>query len=263
MAVIGGPLLALIMVFFRQAGQYAWVWAWCASAALVLIVQYLAPSVILPLFNKFTPLQEGELREAIEKYAAEQGFDLTGIYVIDGSKRSTKSNAFFTGFGSKKRIALYDTLIDNHDTDEIVSILAHEIGHSRLGHVKKNVVLLLARLGLLFFLLSWFIDNPGLFDAFSVSERSVYAGLVFFLLLYTPVNLVLSIIWGGLSRRYEYQADRFAVRTTGARQPLVRALKKLSRDNLSNLTPHPAQVALHHSHPPVLQRIRAIRRTGV
>jgi STE24 endopeptidase len=261
--LIGAPIVALIIFFFRQAGPYAWVWAWAASALFIFGLQYIAPTVILPLFNKFTPLEEGELRDSIEDYADKQGFDLTGIYVMDGSKRSSKSNAFFTGFGSKKRIALFDTLIENHDNDEIVSILAHEVGHSKLGHVKKNIVLLLARLGLLFFLLSWFIDNPGLFEAFSMSNMSVYAGLVFFLLLYTPVNLVLSVFWSALSRKFEYQADRFAAKTTGRRQPMVRALKKLSRDNLSNLTPHPAHVALNYSHPPVLKRIRAIRRLSV
>jgi len=258
--VIGAPILAVIIVFFREAGSLAWLWAWAASALFVLVIQYVAPTLILPLFNKFTPLEDGELRQAIEAYAKNQGFALTGIYVMDGSKRSTKSNAFFTGLGSKKRIALFDTLINNHDTEEIVSILAHEVGHSKRGHVKKNLVLLLARMGLLFYLLSLFIGSPGLFEAFSVSQMSVYAGLVFFMLLYTPVNMILSLIWGAVSRRFEYQADRFAVTTTGIRQPMIRALKKLSRDNLSNLTPHPAQVALSYSHPPVLERIRAIRR---
>lgn len=263
LALIGAPLLSLIIVFFHQAGPYAWFWAWAASAIVILALHYLAPTLILPLFNKFTPLEQGELREAIEKYAAEQDFGLSGVFIMDGSKRSTKSNAFFTGFGSKKRIALYDTLVNNHDVDELLSILAHEIGHYKRGHVKKNIMLLLARLALLFYLLSWFIENPGLFEAFSMSRTSVYAGLVFFILLYTPVNLVLSLAWGAISRRFEYQADRFAVITTGGRQPFIRALKKLSRDNLSNLTPHPAQVALNYSHPPVLQRIRAIRRITV
>lgn len=261
--VIGAPILALIIVFFREAGGLAWLWAWGFTAMFVLLLQYFAPTLILPLFNKFTPLEDGDLRRAIEGYAREQGFGLSGVFVMDGSKRSTKSNAFFTGFGNKKRIALFDTLINNHDNEEIVSILAHEIGHSKRGHVKKNIALLLARMGLLFYLLSLFIGSPGLFEAFSMSQMSVHAGLVFFVLLYTPVNMVLSLVWGFISRRFEYQADRFAVTTTGRRQPMIRALKKLSRDNLSNLTPHPAQVALSYSHPPVLARIRAIRRISV
>lgn len=263
LALIGSPILSLVIIFFRETGTYAWFWAWIASGLAILLVHYLAPSIILPLFNKFTPLEQGGLREAIRNYADKQDFGLSGVFVMDGSKRSTKSNAFFTGLGRKKRIALYDTLINNHDQDEILSILAHEIGHYKRGHVKKNLALLLARMGLLFFILSWFIDNPGLFEAFSMSQRSVYAGLVFFLLLYTPVNLVLSVVWNAISRRFEYEADRFAVTTTGSSQPFIRALKKLSRDNLSNLTPHPAQVALNYSHPPVLQRIRAIRKISV
>jgi STE24 endopeptidase len=262
-AVIGGPLLAVVLHFFRAAGDLAWLYAWIVSALVILFIQYLAPTVILPLFNKFTPLEEGELREKLEEYARDQDMDLSGVYVMDGSKRSTKSNAFFTGFGGKKRIALFDTLMERHDNDEILAILAHEVGHNKLGHVKKNLLLAVAKLGLLFLLLQQFIMRPGLFEAFGMAEMSVYAGLAFFVILYSPVSLVLGVAAGFLSRRYEYQADRFAVATTGERRPMIRALKTLSKENLSNLTPHRAKVVLHYSHPPVLKRIKAIRRLSV
>ena len=257
-AVIGSPVLALLFWFFEHAGAYAWLYAWGGMMNVTLILQYVAPTWILPLFNKFEPLEDGELRQSIMNYAAEVRFPLTGIYVMDGSKRSAKGNAFFTGFGKNKRIALFDTLIKNHSTGELVAVLAHEIGHFKKKHILVSMVLSMANLGAVFFLLSLFMNNRMLFDAFFMQETSVYASLLFFMLLYSPVEFILSILLQMLSRRNEYEADHFAVTTYRHGAVLADALKKLSRQNLSNLTPHPFNVFLNYSHPPVLQRVQRI-----
>ncbi|WP_462327127.1 M48 family metallopeptidase [Desulfobaculum sp.] len=220
----------------------------------------MAPTFILPLFNTFTPLEPGQLRDAIESYIGKVGFELSGLFVIDGSRRSAKSNAFFTGFGKRKRIALFDTLIDKHTPREIVAIVAHEVGHSSLGHVRRFLVVSIIKTGVVFWLMSFFLTDAELAGAFGMAQPTVYAGLVFFMLLYTPVSLVLSVVAQAVSRRHEYEADRFAARTTGDPEALVTALKTLSVSNLSNLTPHPAYVFVNYSHPPVLDRIRALRR---
>lgn len=257
-ALIGGALLAAVLWFFGWAGPRGWLYAWAAAALFRVVLQLLGPTLIMPLFNKFTPLAEGELRSAIFRYAASVGFPLDNIFVMDGSKRSSKTNAFFTGFGKHKRIALFDTLVQRHSVDELVSVMAHEIGHYKKKHVYSGLFLGLANYGLLFFLLSLFISDARLFEAFGMENPSVYAGLVFFTVLYSPLSFVLSIGLQGISRRHEYEADRYAVETTPDRGPMVRALKTLSLANLSNLTPHPFYVFLHYSHPPVLRRIRAI-----
>ena len=222
-------------------------------------MMYLAPTFIMPLFNRFEPLEEGELRDAIEEYAAQVEFPLQGIYVMDGSKRSSKSNAFFTGFGKQKRIALFDTLIENHTTEELVAVLAHEIGHYKRKHIGKNVVISGIQSGVMLFLLSVFLNVPALYEAFFMDQMSVYAGLLFFGLLYSPVSMLTGIAMQILSRKFEYEADRYAAETTGHPEWMIDALKRLSKDNLSHLTPHPFYVFLNYSHPPVLQRIRAIR----
>lgn len=178
---------------------------------------------------------------------------------MDGSKRSTKANAFFTGLGKRKRIALFDTLINNHTTDEIVAVLAHEIGHSRLGHIRKRLVSSMLKTGIIFYLLSLFLNNRELFDAFGMQQMSIHAGLVFFALLYTPVALVLSVVSNAISRKHEFEADAFAAKTTGDHESLAAALKKLSANSLSNLTPHPLTVWLNYGHPPVLARIKRLR----
>ncbi|MEX2463173.1 MAG: M48 family metallopeptidase, partial [Balneolaceae bacterium] len=257
--VIGAPLLAGIIAFFEFGGPWAWVYAWLAVTLFSLIMQYVAPTWIMPLFNKFEPLEDGELRQAIEEYAQKVDFPLQGIYVMDGSKRSSKSNAFFTGFGKNKRIALFDTLIEKHTTDELVSVLAHEIGHYQEKHIIKNMGISILHTGVMFALLSIFLQVPALFDAFYMDQMSVYAGLLFFGLLYAPVETLLGIGMQILSRKHEYEADRFAATTTGKPEEMVNVLKKLSKDNLSNLTPHPFYVFLNYSHPPALQRIKAIR----
>lgn len=258
--LIGGPLLAGIIAFFEYGGAWAWVYAWLAVTAFSLIMQYVAPTWIMPLFNKFEPLEDGELRQAIEEYADKVDFPLQGIYVMDGSKRSSKSNAFFTGFGKNKRIALFDTLIENHTTEELVAVLAHEIGHYKKNHIVKNMTISILHTGIMFVLLSIFLQVPALFDAFFMEEMSVYAGLLFFGLLYSPVETVLSIFMQMMSRRHEYEADHFAASTIEKSEAMVDVLKKLSKDNLSNLTPHPFYVFLNYSHPPALKRIKAIRR---
>ncbi len=213
----------------------------------------------MPLFNKFTPLEDGELKSTIFDYSRSVGFPLDKVFVIDGSKRSGKSNAFFSGFGKHKRLALFDTLIENHPTEELVAVVAHEVGHYKKKHILKSMVIGIAHTGLLFYLLSVFITHPGLFDAFYMPETSVYAGLVFFGMLYTPIELLLSIALSALSRKNEYEADHFAATTIGDPEAMVGALKRLSADNLVNLTPHPFHVFLNASHPPMLDRIRTIR----
>jgi STE24 endopeptidase len=260
--VIGAPIFAALVYFFDTTGSNAWWICWVVVTVVQLFLMYLAPSVILPLFNKFEPLEEGELRSSLEGYAKEQGFQLSGLFKIDGSKRSTRANAYFTGFGKNRRIALYDTLIDNHSEEELVAILAHEVGHAKCKHIHKQLILGILSTGLLFFLLSLFIRQPDLYRAFGLPGEEplpIYAGLIFFSFLYTPVSTLIGILTSVLSRKFEFEADEFAVSTTGGSEALISGLKKLSVDNLSNLTPHPWLVFLEYSHPPVLQRIEAMR----
>ena len=260
--LIGTPLLAATLWFFESAGPNAWLLAWGGITALSLLLQYVAPSWIMPLFNKFVPLEDGELKSAILSYAKRVSFPLSGIYVIDGSRRSAKANAFFTGFGKRKRIALFDTLISAHSVHELVSVLAHEIGHFKKKHIIINIALSIFNLGALFFLLSLFMNNRALFDAFFMKELSVYGTFIFFMLLYTPVELVISVFMQALSRKHEYEADAFALSTYERGAELAQALKKLSRSNLSNLTPHPFYVFMNYSHPPVVHRILRLRAFG-
>lgn len=257
--LLGMPLFACILAFFEHAGDAAWLWCWGVTAGFTLLIQFVAPRWIMPLFNKFTPLAEGELKERILEYAAAVDFPLQGVYVMDGSKRSTKSNAFFTGFGRHKRIALFDTLIAKHSVPELVAVLAHEIGHYKKKHILQGMLLSIAHMGVLFFLLSVFLWHDGLFEAFYMERTPIHAGFVFFGMLYSPIELILGILLQMVMRRNEYAADRFAARTTGLGDALISGLKKLARDNLANLTPHPLYVVLHYSHPPMLRRIHAIR----
>jgi STE24 endopeptidase len=254
----GAPLLALILLFFERAGSSAWVYCWIAAAAFTLLAQVVYPTWILPWFNKLEPLPDGELRTAILRYAERVGFPLAGVYVIDGSRRTTRANAFFAGLGRRRRIALFDTLVERHPVSELVAVLAHEVGHYKRGHIPKMLAFAVLQFGVLFYLLSVVLVSPALHRAFYVEQPTVAAGLVFFGLLYTPVELVLSVALNALSRRHEYQADRFAAETTGDGASLQGALKRLAIENLSNLTPHPMVVALEGSHPPVVRRIRAL-----
>ena len=257
--LLGATLLSIVLFLFELTGSWAWLWCWGATTIFLLLAQFIAPTWIMPLFNTFTPLGAGELKDALITYSQAARFPLEGVFVIDGSRRSAKANAFFTGFGKHKRIALFDTLIAKQTTAELVAVVAHEVGHYRRGHILRNLVFGIAHTGVLFWVLSLCLKQQGLFEAFGVAEPSVHAGLVFFSLLFTPVELVLSVLVHRFSRQYEFEADAFAAETTGSAEPLVSALKKLSADNLSNLTPHPLEVYLHHSHPPVLQRIDALR----
>ncbi|GBC60590.1 peptidase M48 [Desulfonema ishimotonii] len=257
--LLGAPLLAAVLAFFEYAGGNAWWYCWIAVTLFTLALQFIAPTWIMPLFNKFIPLEEGDLKRAIMDYARSVQFPLTHLFVMDGSKRSGKSNAFFTGFGRNKRIALFDTLIEQHTVPELVAVLAHEIGHYKKRHIIQRMVISIVHTGVVFYLLSFFISYQGLFDAFYMSQPSVYAGLIFFGMLFSPIDFFLGLVLQMLSRKNEYEADRFAVETTGDARPLAEALKKLAANNLSNLVPHPFYAFLHYSHPPLRERIGAMQ----
>jgi STE24 endopeptidase len=256
--VLGGPLLAGVLAVLEYAGPPAWLYCWGVVTAFSLALQFVAPIWVLPLFNRFTPLPEGELRSAILDYTTRVRFPVGSLFAIDGSRRSTHTNAYVAGFGRLRRIALFDTLIIQHTVPELVAVVAHEVGHWRKCHVLLGLALGVLQVGFMLFLLSRFLQAAGLFAAFGVERPSTYAALVFFGLLYTPVALVFSLMLHWVSRRHEFAADRFAAVSTGSPGPMVDAMRKLSRDNLSNLTPHPLAVWLHYSHPPVLDRIRAL-----
>lgn len=257
--LIGGPLLFLIFWFFLHAGSLGWLFCWMGVVLFSLLLQYLAPVLILPLFNKFTPLPEGPLRRSILEYARQQRFVIQDIFTMDGSKRSGKLNAFFIGFGRFKKIVFFDTLLEKLEEGEILAVLAHEMGHFKLHHVPKMILASILQTGIILYLLSIFLEAPGIPEAFNV-QPSIYASLVFFGFLYSPINLLVSILFHAVSRRHEFAADRYAQRTTNSAELLISSLKKLSKANLANLTPHPFKVFIHYSHPPLLARIQQLRR---
>ena len=261
-AVIGGIVFAAVLWFFGTTGNAAWIYCWIAITLFQIFFMFIAPLVIMPIFNKFEPLEEGELKDAIENYAKAQNFKMKGVFKMDGSKRSSKSNAFFTGFGRSRRIVLFDTLIDRHSVKELVSIIGHEMGHYKKRHILQSIARSIIVMGLTLYLLSLFIGNEQLFAAFKMEHISVYAGLFFFGFLYTPIGMLIGFVENIISRRHEYEADAFAVETYKDADAMITGLKKLSVDNLSNLTPHPFKVLLSYSHPPVLERIKAIRGIG-
>jgi len=256
--LLGTPLLAAMLMFFQYAGANAWWYCWIGVTLYMLVVQFIAPTWIMPLFNKFTPLEDGELKSAILSYANSINFPLENVYQMDGSRRSIKSNAFFTGFGKHKRIVLFDTLIKQHSVKELVAVLAHEMGHYKKRHIRQSLILGILQTGLMLFLLSHFITYAGLFNAFYMPQQSVYAGMIFFAMLYAPIDFFVGIFMQVLSRQNETAADQFAAETTKDPPSMVAALKKLSVHNLSNLTPHPFYVFLNYSHPPVLKRIQML-----
>ncbi len=256
--LLGGLLLAGILALFQYVGFFAWLYCWAAVVVFSLAIQYAAPTWIMPLFNKFTAMEAGPLKEGILGYARSVNFPLKNVLVMDGSRRSSKSNAFLTGFGRNKRIALFDTLIAQQTVPEIVAVLAHEVGHYKKKHILQGTVVSIIHTGILFFLLSLFLGSPGLYQAFYMRQESIYAGLLFFGLLYTPLELIMSILMQMFSRKNEYEADGFAAETIERPAELIEALKKLAAANLSNLTPHPFYVWLNYSHPPLMQRIEAI-----
>jgi STE24 endopeptidase len=258
MIIIGGGILLLITWLYNVTGKYFWLLAWGAITLFSLIMNMFYSNLIVPLFNKQTPLQEGELRDAIESFASKVGYDLKNIYVIDGSKRSSKANAYFTGLGPKKRIVLYDTLINGLETEEIVAVLAHEIGHYKKKHSLTGMLLGIVQTGIMLYLFSLFVAVPELSQALGGETASFHIGLIAFTILYAPLSLLLSIFTNLFSRKNEYQADGYASQHYGSK-PLISGLKKLSKNSLSNLTPHPLYVFFHYSHPPLLQRIRKMK----
>ena len=256
--VLGGLVLSLILFFFESFGHFAWLYAWLILSCFLILIQPLFTIVIAPMFNTFTPLKDGELKDRINSFAQSVNFPISRIDVMDGSRRSSKANAYFSGLGKNKRIALFDTLIEKHSVDELVSIIAHEVGHYKKRHNIKGIVLSVVQTGIMFFLLSIFLNNPGLFGAFKMENLSIYASLLFFSLLYSPIELIISFIGNKISRMHEFEADAFAHKSIGTGNHLIEGLKKLTVTNLGNLTPHPFTVWLSYSHPPVLDRIRAL-----
>jgi len=257
-AIIGGGLLALIIWFYSMTQEYFWLYAWGAITVFMVFITMFYSNLIVPLFNKQTPLEEGELRDAIFDFCRKVGYKLDNVFVIDGSKRSTKSNAYFSGLGPKKRIVLFDTLVNDLTTDEIVAVLAHEIGHYKKKHTLTGMLLSVVQTGLTLYILSVFIHNQQLAEALGASEPKFHLGLIAFGILYSPISMILGLGMNMISRKNEYQADRYAGEHYKP-QALIEALKKLSIKNLSNLTPHRAYVFFHYSHPPLLKRINALK----
>ncbi|HDZ04047.1 hypothetical protein LCGC14_0133100 [marine sediment metagenome] len=256
--VVGGSILSLVIWFFQWAGTNFWLYTWALVAVFTLFMNLFYSKLIVPLFNKQEPLEAGSLKEKIENYAAQVGFDLQNIFVINGSKRSTKANAYFSGFGKEKRVTLYDTLINDLDEEEIVAVLAHEIGHYKKKHIIFNLTTSILLTGLMLLILSLFINNPEVSLAIGVDRPSFHAALIGFGILYSPISEITGLLMNHFSRKFEYQADDYA-KNTYAALPLVTSLKKLSKNSLSNLTPHPAYVFMHYSHPPLIDRIRNLK----
>lgn len=260
-AIIGGGLLALIVWIYLISGNWFWIIAWAVIGIFTIFMTLFYSNLIVPLFNKQTPLEEGDLRSAIEDFAGKVGFKLKNIFVMDGSKRTSKANAYFTGLGSKKRIVLFDTLINDHTKEELVGVLAHEIGHYKKKHTLTGTIISLLQTGLMLYILSLFIDNPMLSQALGAEEGSFHLGILAFGLLYSPLSLILGLIMNVISRRNEFAADRYAGENFNSKA-LKDALKKLSVNHLSNLRPHPSYVFFHYSHPPLLDRLKALDRVN-
>jgi STE24 endopeptidase len=257
--LLGGGILSLIIWFYQLTGTNFWLYAWILVAVFSLFMNMFYAKLIVPLFNKQTLLEDGELKTAIEKYAKKVGFTLNNVFVIDGSKRSTKANAYFSGFGSQKRITLFDTLINDLETDEIVAVLAHEVGHYKRKHIIFNLVSSILLTGLTLYILSLFINSPLLSEALGVTVPSFHIGMIAFGILYSPISEITGLFMNYMSRKFEYQADNYAKETFAA-QPLITSLKKLSKNSLSNLTPHKAYVFMHYSHPTLLERIENLEK---
>ncbi len=257
--ILGGGITALIIWFYLKTQQMFWIYAWITVSVITLFITMFYSSLIVPLFNKQTPLADGPLRNAIQDFCNRVGFKLDNVFVIDGSKRSTKANAYFTGIGSKKRIVLYDTLINDLSTEEIVAVLAHEIGHYKRKHTRTNIILSILQTGITLYIFSLFTVNPLLSWALGAKVHSIHMVILAFGIIYSPITTVVGLGVNLLSRTNEYQADAY-VKEYYDPQYLVSALKKLSSTNLSNLTPHPAYVFFHYSHPTLLQRIKALEK---
>lgn len=258
--IIGGGLLALLTYIYGLTGSSFWLYALGVITLFMVFSIMFYTSLILPLFNKLTPLAEGELKEAIKNYCSKAGFNLSNLFVMDGSKRSSKANAFFSGLGKRKKIILFDTLVEKHTTDELVAVLAHEVGHYKKKHIRTNLVLGLIQTTIMLFLLSLFLDSESLSAALGASVPSFHINILAFGLLYSPLSEATGLLMNYISRKHEYEADAFATETYNG-EPMKSALKKLSADNLSNLTPHPLYIFCHYSHPTLLQRLKAIDQT--
>lgn len=252
--LFGGGILSFIIFQFEMIGNKFWIIAWIFISGLSIIINGLYAQIIVPLFNKQSKLEEGELRTEIEKYAKKVGFDLSNIFVIDGSKRSTKANAYFSGFGKQKRVTLYDTLINKLTNSQIVAVIAHEIGHYKKNHIIFNLLFSFIQTGIMLYILSLFVYQPVFSEALGISNHSFHIGLIAFSILYTPISEIFSLIFNLFSRKFEYQADEYAKKTFDGKY-LIEALKTLSKDSLSNLTPHPKYVWWHYSHPTLFERI--------
>jgi STE24 endopeptidase len=254
--LIGGPLLTAIIYIYQQIPQWFWLMGWALVSGFSLFSFMFGTKLFLPLFNKLQPVPEGELRDEIEKYCKSQGYAMSKLYVMDGSKRSTKANAFFSGMGRTKTIVLFDTLIEKLSTPQITAVLAHEIGHYKRKHTLAMFLLSNLQTFVLFALLGWLLGNPLLSEALGATAPSFHIGILAFFLLFTPVSVILGLIDNALSRRNEFQADKFAIDTyPNSSEHLRDALKKISTDSLANLTPHPWYVKVHYTHPPILQRL--------
>ena len=258
-AILGGLLLSTIIWFYEAVGSNFWLYAWGIIAVFVFFINMFYARLIVPLFNKQTPLCDGSLKTKIQDYAQKVGFKLDKIVVIDGSKRSTKANAYFSGFGSEKRVTLFDTLIKDLEEEEIVAVLAHEVGHYKRKHILFNLIISILIMGFTFWLLSLFIGNPILSEALNVASPSFHIGLIAFGILYSPISELTGLIMNFISRIFEYQADNYAKETFDA-APLISGLKKLNKNSLSNLTPHPAYVFVYYSHPTSLQRYHNMKK---
>jgi len=259
MLIIGGGILALITWFYQLTTTLFWIYAWILISVFTLFMNLFYSKLIVPLFNKQKPLASGELKNEIESFAKKIGFKLNNIFVIDGSKRSTKANAYFSGFGSQKRITLYDTLINDLTNDEIVAVLAHEVGHYKRKHIIYNLIASIILTGFTLYLLSLMVGNIYLSQALGVQSASFHIGLIAFGILYSPISEITNYLMNMLSRKFEYEADDYAKNNYNA-NALISSLKKLSKNSLSNLTPHNLYVKFHYSHPTLLQRILNLKK---
>ncbi len=256
-AIIGGGLLYLAILTIDWAGQGYWLWLWTGLSIFMLLINMFYADFILPLFNKLTQINDGGLKDEINKFASKVGYSIKNIYIIDGSKRSTKGNAFFSGIGPRKTIALYDTLIEKHTKEEIVAILAHEIGHYKKKHILTSFIISIFQTGLTLFLLEYFLSQPNISLALGASKESFHIGIIAFGMIFSPLGLIIGIGMNVLSRKNEFEADAYAKNNYDG-ESLSVALKKLSVDSLSNLYPHKAYVFVHHSHPPLLERLKQL-----
>ena len=259
MIVVGGGILALITWFYQITTVNFWLYTWVLISFFTIFLNLFYSKLIVPLFNKQTPLEEGELKISIENFAKKIGFRLNNVFVIDGSKRSSKANAYFSGFGSQKRITLFDTLINDLETDEIVAVLAHEVGHYKRKHIIYNLLLSILLTGFTLYILSLLVSNITLSQALGLETASFHIGLIAFTILYSPISEITSLFINALSRKFEYQADNYAKENYNGAS-LISSLKKLSKNSLSNLTPHKSYVFMHYSHPTLLERIENLKK---